>query len=146
MALGIVGVGVLLAFGLTVWSTWRRGEGIVHVVFGASVLAVGVVIILLIASSFRAINSEEGISLKRLAWVLGFLSFTEAVGLGQYLGRAVLETNNTADIKTKDATMGGVKVVIVMSRHTVLLKEKEIFIVPTADITQFHGAAPPFNW
>ncbi len=131
---------------LDIWSAWHGGEGITHVVFGASVLVVGIVIVTLIANTLRAINSAQEVNFKRLSWVVTILFFIEAGGLGQYLGRALLETKNSVDIKTKDSAMSGMKVVIVMSRHTVLLKEKDIYIVPTSDITQFHGTVPPFVW
>jgi hypothetical protein len=42
--------------------------------------------------------------------------------------------------------MAGVKVIIVMSRHTVFLKDKDIVIVPTSDIAEFHSTLPPFVW
>jgi hypothetical protein len=32
-----------------------------------------------------------------------------------------------------------VKVVIVMSRHTVLVRDDNLLVIPTADITQFTG-------
>jgi hypothetical protein len=120
-------------------------EGIIHVVLGALVLAVGIVIVIFIANALAAINSEKAVNLKQLTWAITLLFFLEAGGLGQYLGRVVLETKSTVDIKTKDNTMSEVKVVIVMSRHTVLLKDKDIYIVPTSDITQLHGIVPPIT-
>jgi hypothetical protein len=40
---------------------------------------------------------------------------------------------------TKEETFNAVKVVIVLSRHTVLLKDDNLLVIPTADIVQFKG-------
>jgi hypothetical protein len=51
----------------------------------------------------------------------------------------------TCDVRraalVKDQTMlSDTKLVIVMSRNTVLLKDKVLYVVPTADITKFQTA------
>ena len=42
--------------------------------------------------------------------------------------------------------MSGMKIVIVMSRYTVLLKDHDLYVVPTADIVQFHSVAFPWQF
>jgi hypothetical protein len=34
------------------------------------------------------------------------------------------------------------KLIIVMSRNTIVMKDKDIYVLPTADIVQFHEMAP----
>jgi hypothetical protein len=62
---------------------------------------------------------------------------------GEWLGRSVIEAGQLLEVKMKDATMTETKLVIELSRHTILLKNRDIYIVPTADISQFHEVALP---
>lgn len=43
----------------------------------------------------------------------------------------------TLDVKIKDGTISGAKLIIVMARHTILLKDGDTIVVPTADIGEF---------
>jgi len=45
------------------------------------------------------------------------------------------------DVYVKEQQLSNTKLIIVMSRHTVLLKEDVLYVVPTADITKFQTAA-----
>ncbi len=65
--------------------------------------------------------------------------------LGQWLGYSVLETETPQDIKINGIVIDGVKVVIVMSRHTVLLKDHDLYVVPTGDISQIHRVRQPWQ-
>ena len=69
-----------------------------------------------------------------------FGAITATAALGNWVALTVAESSEIAqDVVTKDETHSGVRVVIVMSRHTVLLKDGNLLVVPTADITQFKG-------
>jgi hypothetical protein len=59
---------------------------------------------------------------------------------GNWVALTVAESPEIAqDVVTKDQTFSGVKVIIVMSRYAVLLKDENLLVIPTADITQFKG-------
>jgi hypothetical protein len=63
---------------------------------------------------------------------------TTATAFGQWLGNSVIETSQfDQDIFLKDGTIKAAKLVIVLSRHTVLLKDRMLYVVPTSDITKF---------
>jgi hypothetical protein len=57
--------------------------------------------------------------------------------LGQWLGYSVQESARGQEITLKNKTLSDMKVVLVMSRHTILLKDNSTLVVPTADIAQF---------
>jgi hypothetical protein len=64
-----------------------------------------------------------------------------AGGLGRWLGESVEETADfNQDVYFKEQMLSNVKLVIVMSRHTVLLKDKVLYVVPTGDIMEFWTA------
>jgi len=67
-------------------------------------------------------------------WVLAAGAF------GQWLGYSVLEVARVTDVKTKSGELSGVKVVMVLSRHTILLKDKDIYVVRTDEILEFHSS------
>jgi hypothetical protein len=65
-----------------------------------------------------------------------------AGGLGRWLGQSVDELNEfKQDVYFEDQTIANAKLVIVMSRHTVLLKDKVLYVIPTGEITQMRTAA-----
>jgi hypothetical protein len=69
------------------------------------------------------------------------LLITCAGSLGRWLGESVEETSNfNQDVYVKDQSLNDVKLVIVMSRHTILLKDKALYVMPTADISKFRTA------
>jgi hypothetical protein len=60
------------------------------------------------------------------------------LGFGQWLGYSVLENAQfDQNVQLKDRMLNGTKLVIVMSRFTVLLKDRLLYVVPTADVTEF---------
>ena len=64
--------------------------------------------------------------------------------IARWLGNAVLDTsefNQDIAMKDKDPALTNVKLIIVMSRHTVLAKDYVLYVVPTSDITKFESAA-----
>jgi hypothetical protein len=59
-----------------------------------------------------------------------------------FIQYSVQESARGQEIILKDKTLSDVKVVLVMSRHTILLKDSSTLVVPTADIAQFKSALP----
>jgi hypothetical protein len=67
-------------------------------------------------------------------------AITATGSFGHWVALTVVESPEiTQDVVTKNQTFSDVKVVIVMSRHAVLMKEDTLLVIPTADITQFKG-------
>jgi hypothetical protein len=78
--------------------------------------------------------------LPRQVSLIIFFAIFNAIILGQWFGFSVTETSAfTQDVFLKDQTIEKAKLVIVMSRDAVLLKDGVLVIVPTADITKFVG-------
>jgi hypothetical protein len=95
-----------------------------------------VVLLVVIASHFDAGTWP---SLPQSIGIL-FGAITATGSFGNWVALTVVESPEIAqDVVTKEQTFAGVKVVIVMSRHTVLLKDDSLLVIPTADITQFKG-------
>jgi hypothetical protein len=70
-----------------------------------------------------------------------FFAILNTICFGQWLGFSVKETSEfNQDVYLKDQTLNNAKLVIVMSRHTVLLKDGVLYVVPTADVTKFRTA------
>jgi hypothetical protein len=70
-------------------------------------------------------------------WML-FLLVIGAGALGRWLGESVEETSYfNQDVHFKEQTLKDTKLVIVMSRHSVLLKDRILYVLPTADISRF---------
>jgi MFS family permease len=126
----------LLAFiAFEVWETVHSGQGYFHVLWSAIALGLGVIVILQIIGYVISGTVPNIVQF----WFLVMLVVSGAGALGQWLGYSVLETEKPQDVRLKEGEINGVKVVIVMSRHTLLLKDKNIFAVPTDDIVQFHS-------
>jgi hypothetical protein len=135
-ALIILAVLWTIGAALGVWSAVHRGDGYFHIISGFAVLGSVIALIFVIASYFNAAKLPTAI---QCLFMLLFL-FLIAGGLGRWLGESIDETSNfTQDVAMKDQTFTNVKLVMVMSRHTILLKDGVLFVVPTADITQFKG-------
>jgi hypothetical protein len=97
----------------------------------------GVVVLLVVVSSHFRAGTWPTIP-QSIAILFG--AITATVSFGQWVALTIVESPEVAqDVKTKDQTFAGVKVVIVLSRHTVLLKDDNLSVIPTADITQFTG-------
>ena len=95
-----------------------------------------VVLLVIIASHFEAGTWPT------LSQSIGILfgAITATGSFGNWVALTVVESPEIAqDVVTRDQTFSGVKVVIVMSRHAVLLKGDSLLVIPTADITQFKG-------
>jgi hypothetical protein len=135
-ALIILAVLWTIGLALGVWGAVHRGEGYIHIVSGFAVLGSTIALIFVIASYFNAAKPPTA---TQCVLILLFLVLI-AGGLGRWLGQSIDETSGfIQDVSMKDQTFTDVKVVMVMSRHTILLKDGVLFVVPTADITQFKG-------
>jgi hypothetical protein len=65
------------------------------------------------------------------------------VTLGQWPAYSVSETFEfDQDVKLKNGTINDAKLVIVMSQFTILLKDRVLHVVPTADVTEFQTKHP----
>lgn len=136
---GLIAVGLLAVFGITlnVWGAVHSGQAYFHIITGFLAFGTPLVVIYIIASHVEGRTQPTGIQ-----WLFILLLIIGGAGtLGRWLGETVQETSDfNQDVYIKDQTLNGVKVVIVMSRHTVLLKDKVLYVVPTGDITKFQTA------
>jgi hypothetical protein len=107
-----------------------------HLGAGWATIFCAIVLVPVIASHFKA-GAWPTIP-QSIGMLFG--AITATASFGNWVALTVAESSEIAqDVMTKDQTYSGVKVVIVMSRHTVLLKDSDLLVVPTADITQFKG-------
>lgn len=64
-----------------------------------------------------------------------------AFGFGKWMADLALDTTAfDLNVTIKGQVINDAKLVIVLSRYTVLLKDNELHVVPTADISEFHSA------
>jgi uncharacterized membrane protein YedE/YeeE len=128
---------VIAGTALGVWSAIHTGQGYFHIVTGTATLGAAMTVILVIASHIEARTLPNAV--QSVFTVL--LLITIAASLGRWLGESVEETATfNQDVYFKDQTLNNMKLVIVMSRHTVLLKDGVLYVVPTGDITKFRTA------
>ena len=123
----------------SIWSSLHQGQGYFHLMWGALVFALTLTVVLIIIGFISAGVIPNALQVSAVVFLLVMIS---AAG-GQWLGYSMLETARSMDITVKDTTMSGVKVLIVMSRYTIILKDREIYVLPTADIGEFHRTALP---
>jgi hypothetical protein len=127
----------VVGISLNIWGAARAGEGYFHVLSGAVAFGAAITLIFIMAGYFEASKLPSAI---QSLFILLFLVII-AAGLGRWLGESVEETSDfNQDVYFKDQTLNNVKLVIVMSRHTVLLKDKVLYVVLTGDITKFRTA------
>jgi hypothetical protein len=131
VALWIVGTA------LSIWGAVHSGQGYFHILSGVVVFGAAVTLIFIVASHVEAHTLPTAVQ-----WTFMLLLLvTTAAGLGRWLGESVQETANfNQDVYLKDQLLNNVKLVIVMSRHTVLLKDGVLYVMPTGDITKFRTA------
>lgn len=131
----VVGMAVVVILLITwsIWSSIINHEGYFHVI-SAVLLASGVVIFLYgivrHLQSSRWPGSVQAISLMILAVILTSQG-------GRLLAEWVLETNQFVEnVQIKNQNLKDAKLVIVMSRFSVFLKDNVLHVYPTADITE----------
>ena len=132
------GLGLLALIAVNVNEAVRQREGYLHVLFGAMALALGVTLIL-VAVDHARVGKWPNAAQAIFAMILIVIS---TASVGMWLAYSVLETSEfDQDVTLKDGTLSSAKLIIVMSRHTILLKDKVLYVVPTADISQFRTAS-----
>jgi hypothetical protein len=129
----LVLVAGIIAFQL--WGAERAGEGFWHILMGATVLGLSIVLIMQLVGYIATATVPNSTQAFYLILSLGFTT----VSLGQWLGYSVQESAKGQEITLKDKTLSDMKVVLVMSRHTILLKDGMLYVLPTGDITSFKG-------
>jgi hypothetical protein len=111
-----------------------HGEPYFHIISGLMVMGGAVFLTYLIVAQVRAGAWPNTAQMTGLIIIV----ITTATAFGQWLGNSVIETSQfDQDIFLKDGTIKAAKLVIVLSRHTVLLKDRMLYVVPTSDITKF---------
>lgn len=129
----------LAAFALYVWLSVRGNTGYFHVISGALVLG-GVTFIALCV--IRHVQRKETPSMRQIASYI-FISILCTGMCGQWAAYSVIETRDfDQNVRGKDWTLDHAKVVIVMSRFTILLMDQMVYVVPTGDILQFQTSNP----
>jgi hypothetical protein len=135
-----LGLFFLAIVGWNVWDSIHRGEGYYHIVFGALALVLGVLFFLLMFILVKAGKLPDAAQVMYAMVVI----ITSTVCFGQWLAYSVSGTSVfDQDVTLKSETLNDVKVILVMSRNTILLKGKVIYVVPTADINKFQTASKP---
>jgi hypothetical protein len=129
---------LLAIIAFEMWGPIHRGEGYFHILFGVTVLGLGVVVVLQIVGYVLTATMPNG----KQAFFLLLLTGFATISFGQWLGYSVQESARGQEIILKDKTLSDAKLVLVMSRHTILLKDNSTLVVPTADIAQFKSALP----
>lgn len=120
-----------------IWSAIHSGQGYFHILSGVVAFGAAVTLIFVIAAHVEARTLPIAVQCMFMLLILIIC----AGSLGRWLGKSVEETSNfNQDVYFKDQSLTNVKLVIVMSRHTVLLKDKVLYVVPTADISKFRTA------
>jgi hypothetical protein len=119
--------------GVEIWGAKKSGEGYFHILMGAMVLGLGIVLIMQIVGYVMTATLPNSTQTFFLILALGIAT----VSLGQWLGYSLQESAKGQEITLKDKTLSDMKVVLVMSRHTILLKDDVLYVLPTADIAGF---------
>jgi hypothetical protein len=119
--------------GVQIWGARKTGEGYWHILMGAMVLGLGIMFIMQIMGYVTTATLPNRTQAFFLILALCF----STVSLGQWLGYSVQESAKGQEITLKDKTLSDMKVVLVMSRHTILLKDDMLYVLPTADIASF---------
>jgi hypothetical protein len=126
---------VACIMGFEIWGSIRAGQGYFHILMGGTVLGLGIVLIMRVMGYVATTTLPN---LSQAFFLFLSLSFT-TLSLGQWLGYSVQESAKSQEITLKDKTLDDMKVILVMSRHTILLKDGMLYVVPTADIVSFKG-------
>jgi hypothetical protein len=141
----VIGVFAVALTAASVRDAIGRSEGYHHIIMGASAFLGAVFLIVIMARCVETASLPS--STQALFLVLALIG--EVAIIGQWLGESVEETADfNQDVALKDQTLTNAKLVIVMSRHTVLSKDGVLYVVPTSDITRFRtvdkNAKPKF--
>jgi hypothetical protein len=118
---------VLAIVGFNVWGAIHRGDGFFHILYGVVMLALG---ILLILQAVGYVRTGTWPNATQITFLTIFV-FTSAASFGQWLAYSVLETSDfDQDVTLKNDTLTKAKVIVVMSRHTILTRDGVIYVIP----------------
>jgi hypothetical protein len=129
----LVLIAVITSF--EIWGSVKAGQGYFHILMGMTVLGLGIVLIMQVMGYIATATLPNASQAFFLFLFLGFATLS----LGQWLGYSVQESAKGQEITLKDKTLTDMKIVLVMSRHTILFKDDMLYVVPTADISSFKG-------
>jgi hypothetical protein len=135
----IVGICLVVGFSTAsnVWTAIHNGQPYTHILLGYAVLGFGLLIVLVVIFLISAGKWPTAVQCVMLMvsctmWCLSF---------GQWLGLTVQQVGKEVEIVVKDKNLSGVKIIAILARHTMLLQNNVILVVPTADISEFKGPA-----
>jgi hypothetical protein len=126
---------VSVIIGFEIWAANKSGEGYFHILMGVSSLGLG---IMFIKHLMGYVTTAVVPNISQAFFLIMSLGVT-TISIGQWLGYSVQESAKGQEVTFKEKTMSDMKVVVVMSRHTILLKDGMLYVVPTADIASFKG-------
>ena len=130
--IGISLIVLLLAF--EIYATVRHGDPFFHIVTGAAALLFAVWLIYIVVGHIQSGLWPTAVRIMGISILVASTTAT----FGRWLGESVMETSEfDQDVYLKTETIKSAKVVIVLSRHTILLKDRMLYVVPTGDITKF---------
>jgi hypothetical protein len=133
-AIGSSAVLFLLLLGGQLYFPIKNGQPYFHILSGTAAIVGCVFLVFVIVRQIRSGSWPNLIQVTGLV----VLVVSTTLGSGRWLGDSVIEDSQfDQDVSLKNETLQGVKVIIVLSRHTVLLKDRTVYVVPTADITKF---------
>lgn len=129
----------VIVTGSNVWTEIHHGQPYWHTLFGSVLLGLGIFLILWVIALISAGTWPTALQCMMLT-----VSFVmSSVSLGQWLGFTVEEAGNGQQVVVKDKVLSDVKIIAVLARHTIILQDKMILVVPTADISQFKSEQDP---
>jgi hypothetical protein len=143
---GLIVIVLLIVAGtsLAIWNAVHKGEGYFHILFAALALGLAFALVLVVANIVEARKLPTAGQCFRMLMLLVIF----AGSVGQWLGHTVSETSEFSQdiaLKDKDPMLTNAKLIIVMSRHTVLTKDGALYVLPTSDITKFQKPAKQPN-
>lgn len=131
---------LIVSAALGVWTEVHQGHGFFYILFGVAASANAAVLIYLIAGYVEA--RAPPTPYQCISMLMSLL--ITAGALGAWLGHVVQENPDfNQDVYVKEQQLSNTKLIIVMSRYTVLLKDDVPYVVPTADITKFQASPKP---
>jgi hypothetical protein len=124
----------LALLALTIFAEHKKPEPHYTHIFFAWISGVAFVLVVITSSRIFYLGIQARGWL--IAWTMISLLFG-AYTVGMWLGYSVLETTDyDHDVYLKNQTLNRVKIILVMSHHTILYKDKAVYVFPTADVSQ----------
>jgi hypothetical protein len=129
----VAGSVVVILLVWQIWSAIRNSEGYFHIITGIALAGGVIAFIVAVLSHLRAVVSPTLLQVVSLVFLAVIITFES----GRWTADLVLETNwFNENVVLKGQTLNNAKLVIMMSRFTVFLKDDVLHVFPTADITE----------